>query len=347
MADEKGTQLAVASSINTSMLIQLIDVTDPSMAVSGTDKTAVPSVFFNSSLDVLYGSAQGTVLYRDSSAWKALAPGTNGQVLTTAGASANPSWTTVGTGTGVTEVSKTTSFSATAGTFYVISGSSAVTATLPTAVGITGQVIRIRCASGYTGLLTIATTSAQTLGPGAATTQILYAGETALVQSDGANWVRAGGLLIPCFAKMTITAATTAISYNTETLVALNATAFDTTGQMANNGAGTITVFRTGQYRVYGATYWALAGANSYILYAIAYKNTSTAVTYHQGAIGINASNTTQTVEFGGSFLLTAGDVLILKVYQSNSVGSGSVNLLSGSSGAAVTFLEVQEVISW
>lgn len=42
-------------------------------------------------LDSISG-IQGTVLYRDVDAWKALAPGTPGQVLSTAGPGANPSW---------------------------------------------------------------------------------------------------------------------------------------------------------------------------------------------------------------------------------------------------------------
>jgi len=43
--------------------------------------------------------AQGDVFYYNGTAWVNLAPGTNGQVLTTAGAAANPSWTTI-SGTG-------------------------------------------------------------------------------------------------------------------------------------------------------------------------------------------------------------------------------------------------------
>jgi hypothetical protein len=38
------------------------------------------------------GSAQGDVLYRGATGWAALAPGVSGDVLTTAGAGANPSW---------------------------------------------------------------------------------------------------------------------------------------------------------------------------------------------------------------------------------------------------------------
>lgn len=49
--------------------------------------------------DSVFSATQGSVLYRSGSAWTALAVGTNGQVLTTGGIAANPSWTTV-TGTG-------------------------------------------------------------------------------------------------------------------------------------------------------------------------------------------------------------------------------------------------------
>jgi hypothetical protein len=52
--------------------------------------------------NVFTASAQGTVLYRGASNWVALAPGTNGQFLTSGGTSANVSWTTGGGGGGVT-----------------------------------------------------------------------------------------------------------------------------------------------------------------------------------------------------------------------------------------------------
>ncbi len=40
-------------------------------------------------------STQGVVLYRGASSWSALATGTSGNVLTTHGASANPTWTSI------------------------------------------------------------------------------------------------------------------------------------------------------------------------------------------------------------------------------------------------------------
>jgi hypothetical protein len=43
-------------------------------------------------LDHAFGTTQGAVLYRGATSWVILSPGTNGQILTTAGAAANPSW---------------------------------------------------------------------------------------------------------------------------------------------------------------------------------------------------------------------------------------------------------------
>lgn len=43
-------------------------------------------------IDAVFGSTQGNILYRDSSAWQVLAPGTAGTFLKTGGAAANPSW---------------------------------------------------------------------------------------------------------------------------------------------------------------------------------------------------------------------------------------------------------------
>jgi hypothetical protein len=48
--------------------------------------------------DAILSSSRGSVIYRTNSGWVALAPGTAGQVLTTAGGSADPTWTTNGGG---------------------------------------------------------------------------------------------------------------------------------------------------------------------------------------------------------------------------------------------------------
>jgi hypothetical protein len=62
-------------------------------------------------LDKLFGTTQGTVIYRGASSWAALTPGTAGQFLTTQGAGANPNWSSGGAGTGtVTSVGLTNTY---------------------------------------------------------------------------------------------------------------------------------------------------------------------------------------------------------------------------------------------
>ena len=78
--------------------------------VSGS--TANPTAnTLSSYIDSAISSTQGSLLYRNASSWVALAPSTAGQVLSTNGSGANPSWltiagtgtvTSVGTGTGLT-----------------------------------------------------------------------------------------------------------------------------------------------------------------------------------------------------------------------------------------------------
>jgi hypothetical protein len=49
----------------------------------------------SSAIDTEFSSTQGTLLYRNSSAWVALAPGTSGNFLKTQGAGANPTWDSI------------------------------------------------------------------------------------------------------------------------------------------------------------------------------------------------------------------------------------------------------------
>ena len=64
--------------------------------ISGS--SAVPSAnTLDQILDAILSSARSSIIYRGSSGWVALAPGTAGQVLSTGTSSSNPSWITVGT----------------------------------------------------------------------------------------------------------------------------------------------------------------------------------------------------------------------------------------------------------
>jgi hypothetical protein len=57
-----------------------------------TGNTYPVDVTVSALLDGAFSSSQGAVLYRDSSGWAALAPGTSGNFLKTQGAGANPVW---------------------------------------------------------------------------------------------------------------------------------------------------------------------------------------------------------------------------------------------------------------
>jgi hypothetical protein len=66
-------------------------------------------------LDATAGNARGSIIYRGASAWTVLAPGTNGQVLTTGGTGADPSWAS---GSTWTTVKKTSDQSITSSTTF-------------------------------------------------------------------------------------------------------------------------------------------------------------------------------------------------------------------------------------
>lgn len=70
-----------------------------------TGSTNIPVAnSLSSILDSTLTTTQGSLIYRNASSWITLPPGTNGQLLSTSGASANPAWVTAsGTGT-VTQV---------------------------------------------------------------------------------------------------------------------------------------------------------------------------------------------------------------------------------------------------
>ena len=86
-------------------LVQLPGIGNNTIIANNAGGTATPQALSPSQVLDMIGSTQGQVLYRGASSWSVLNPGTSGQVFTTGGAAANPSWTTVtGTGT-VTSIS--------------------------------------------------------------------------------------------------------------------------------------------------------------------------------------------------------------------------------------------------
>jgi hypothetical protein len=62
--------------------------------------SAISGQSVSSVLDSVFGSAQGSILYRGAAGWQALTPGAIGYVLQSGGASADPSWAPSGGGGG-------------------------------------------------------------------------------------------------------------------------------------------------------------------------------------------------------------------------------------------------------
>jgi hypothetical protein len=144
-------------------LAQLPSISNLSVLGNNSGGTAIPSALSASNVLDMIGSTQGQIAYRNASNWTVLSPGTNGQVLTTAGAAANPTWTTV-TGTG-TVTSVATNNGLTGGTITT-------TGTIGLATIATGNAL------AYTGVgsgVPVATTPSTLLDViGSATGDILY-----------------------------------------------------------------------------------------------------------------------------------------------------------------------------
>jgi hypothetical protein len=132
--DEKITQLAQFTTFTLNAQLVAVDPSDISMAPTGTDKWFSGTQLFaatpvSSVLDLLGGTAQGTTLHRGATGWAALPPGLVGQVYTSGGTGANPSWTTPATGGTVTSVGLTVpSWLAVGGSPITTSGVLAITA---------------------------------------------------------------------------------------------------------------------------------------------------------------------------------------------------------------------------
>lgn len=114
---------AFSSVTGQATLAQLPNINNSTILANNSGISAVPSALSPSSIFDMIGSVQGTILYRDAAGWLPLSPGTSGQLLSSGGASANPSWiTAAGTGT-VTSVANDGSIKSS------ISSNGAITAT--------------------------------------------------------------------------------------------------------------------------------------------------------------------------------------------------------------------------
>jgi hypothetical protein len=247
-----------------------------------------------------------------------------------------------GGSTTITEVSQTASFTAAANSFYAISGSANVTATLPTAVGIAGQTIRVRCVSGYTGLCTITGTGGQTIGSQAS--RIIFAGESPLLQSDGSNWIRAGGLIIPATCIINPSGAQSLLG-GSVTTIAYDTIVYDNTGKMVNVTSHNIKTLRPGQYMVSSSSYFdQLSPTEEHQINMEVYQNgLPSGLTFRiLTPIATGSLQSDFSLLCHGSLTCASG-AIFTSVLTHNSASGGAITLYQG----PYSYLTVTEIPQW
>lgn len=239
----------------------------------------------------------------------------------------------------ITEVPVTTGTTLTSsawGKVHVLGGTGPFTVTLPTAVGFAGQTIGFRCATGLTGLATLDGNSGETLD--GAPTRDLWAGEAAVLESDGSNLVKLSGKSRPMAATVRLTAPqsfTDSVAAN----VIFDGTDLDNTGLMADIiTAHGLIVRRAGTYSVAATVYWSAVNdtvrAQSYVFAdtlaiagsALASGVTGADLTNHPGAV----------------LPLAAGQVLTV-----NSFTEGQTINAFGQAAGYGTMLAATEIDPW
>ena len=79
--------------------IQRLTTAQVATVIANSGAIPLPSQISSAALDAVFGSTEGNILQRGPSVWQVLAPGTNGQVLTSQGAAALNKWAAASGGT--------------------------------------------------------------------------------------------------------------------------------------------------------------------------------------------------------------------------------------------------------
>lgn len=222
----------------------------------------------------------------------------------------------------------------------ICSGTSANYAvTLPDAtVAPVGTVLGFRMSSALTKLVTL--TSATGTQLDGAATRIMWANETCTLQSDGAQWRKIDGRVIPMQGDMTLST-NPSIPSATLTQLLLDTTTLDNTGLMCSTGTSLISILRPGNYLVSGAVAWNNVGVASTYRFRTQVMLTNTSGTQVSAGeqmpavTGFNGVVNTPTRPFA----FTAGQVLLVCAYQST---GGSCAAYGGGSS-----LSVVEIPTW
>jgi hypothetical protein len=225
-----------------------------------------------------------------------------------------------------------------ANTWNVITATAACNAKLPSPAA--GKVIGVRITPGSTNLFTLNPNAAETID--GAPSRILWAGESAILISDGTNWFKVAGKSIPMSCQMRLNANQTGLVTTQVNKINVNTTDFDNTGLMADPGTNhRITIKRPGLYITAGTVIFNMLSAIGTRCLTIVNKNGNGD---HQneayGAVGGFPS--TITVSHAPENL-SGGDYFELAEFHNTGANEAVFGQASGSS----SFLGVTEVPSW
>ena len=171
-----------------------------------------------------------------------------------------------------------------------------------------------------------------------AATRIMWAGETAMLLSDGAGWIKIAGKSIPMVANLGSPSSATWLSVGNTTFTKLGLnTVVDDPAALANTSTFRITIARPGRYKIEARAYF--------------YDSSARVIPRALCAVYKNGVNTLQSEESGpagcwphpisiGVLPLTTGDYLDVWAY--HNVGAAIYV-----AGGNPTFLSILEVPAW
>jgi hypothetical protein len=208
------------------------------------------------------------------------------------------------------------------GKLHVCSGTSAdYTVTLPDPTSNANGIIALSMAPGLTKLVTIAQHASETIDGTAS--RIMWAGETAILRTDGTNWFKLSGKSIPFAAVLQQTTTQSISGSYTQTVIKMDAQASGPAAMFdGTNGVGNI--LRGGVYGLIGQGYiWRSGGAGTPPDYAY-YGLSSLSPGFATNNIAqVSFYNGTQTVIAGAvsaTFSLSTGDVVALTTQTLNAM---------------------------
>jgi hypothetical protein len=133
-----------------------------------------------------------------------------------------------------------------ANTWNVITATAACSAKLPAPA--TGHVLGVRISPASSNLFTLTPNNTETID--GYTSRILWAGESAVLVSDGTNWYKVAGKTIPMVCDLATPSGSPSILNNTETKLTITSVIIDNTGLMANISSNQINCLRSGNYLI-------------------------------------------------------------------------------------------------